>query len=249
MKNFLLLVGILTACNQTPEQFIFHQIAAPATTPPAIPEESTSNGFNVVEKNDLFEFHYSWSIEAALIPQLVKRLYMNMEEDRAELIALTEKAKSDPVAYYNSFTEYTTSGQSTRLLSLRIDNNIYTDGARGDYNINALLWDRKTATGVEAADLFAKTSDMSQLLTQRWCAGLAGDRDMGGCPVLDAVTIIPTDKNGNGRFETLVLILVTPTPAYARASYVRSEVELTITPDLIAALKPDYRDSFEVDQP
>ena len=63
------------------------------------------------------------------------------------------------------------------------------------------------------------------------------------CPKLDEIALVPTDKDGNGRFERLILT-ASPYVAgpYAEGSY---EIELAITPDVLTALKADYRESFE----
>jgi hypothetical protein len=63
------------------------------------------------------------------------------------------------------------------------------------------------------------------------------------CPKLDEIAIVPTDKNGNGRFERLILT-ASPYVAgpYSEGSY---EIDLSVTADLIAALKSEYRGSFE----
>ncbi len=57
---------------------------------------------------------------------------------------------------------------------------------------------------------------------------------------------MPTDKDKDGRFERL-LLTASPYVAgpYAEGSY---EIELAVTTDLIAALKGDYRGSFETGQ-
>ena len=62
----------------------------------------------------------------------------------------------------------------------------------------------------------------------------------------DDIAIIPTDKNGNGRFELLTLVA----SPYVAGPWVEGdyEIELTVTPDLLAGLKSDYRASFEVVQ-
>jgi hypothetical protein len=66
------------------------------------------------------------------------------------------------------------------------------------------------------------------------------------CPGLDDIAIIPTDKDGNGRFERLMLV-ASPYVAgpWAEGSY---EIELGVTSDLIAAIKEEYRAGFEAAQ-
>jgi hypothetical protein len=66
--------------------------------------------------------------------------------------------------------------------------------------------------------LFAEAANLDRLLTQRWCDALnkarkekRGEPVGGGgmfddCPRLDEIAIVPTDKDKEGRFETLMLI-------------------------------------------
>jgi hypothetical protein len=156
---------------------------------------------------------------------------------------------------YMSSTDYKTAGQSDRLLSLSVDAGSYTGGAHGNSGTSALLWDRQAGREIKAADLFTEAANRDRLLTQRWCDALNMAREerrgelIGGggmfdeCPTLDEIAVIPTDKNGNGRFDTLMLI-ASPYVAgpYVEGSY---EIELGVTPDLIAALRNEYRASFE----
>jgi hypothetical protein len=67
------------------------------------------------------------------------------------------------------------------------------------------------------------------------------------CPNLDDIALIPMDKDDNGRFERLMLV-ASPYVAgsYAEGSY---EIDLPVTPDLIAGLKSFYRNGFEAAQP
>ena len=102
---------------------------------------------------------------------------------------------------------------------------------------------------------FASPASPSALLTQPWCKALDAERaekrqgqKLGGefdaCPKLSEISIVPTDADANGRFETLRLI-ADPYVAgpYAEGNY---KVDLPVTPTLVAALKPEYLASFEV---
>ena len=117
-----------------------------------------------------------------------------------------------------------------------------------------MLWDRQARKEIAFADLFAQPANRDRLLTQRWCDALNKAREekrgepVGGggmfddCPALDDIALIPVDSNKDGRFDQLLLV-ASPYVAgpYAEGSY---EVELAVTPDLLAGLKAEYRPSF-----
>ena len=178
-----------------------------------------------------------------------------MEKTKAELIAgATEgKAFRDKEGYpfnaYSSESNYSTAGRSARLLSLAADVSSYTGGAHGNHGTSGLLWDRRSATEIKVADLFAEPSNRDRLLTQRWCDALnkareekrgepvGGDSMFDDCPKLDEIAIVPTDKDENGRFESLVLI-ASPYVAgpWVEGSY---EINLPVTADLLTARKSE----------
>jgi hypothetical protein len=258
MKGVLSLFMLLAACGQQPQS---PPADAPAPMVSAKPPEPASKPFVFDEKNDLIEFHYGWSAEAAAVPQLAARFQAEMAKAKADLIAGAEEDKSfrekegfDFNGYMLS-TDYETAGQSERLLSLRVETGTYTGGAHGNHVTNGLLWDRSGAREVPVDGLFADPANMTRLLTQRWCDALnkareekrgepvGGDDMFDDCPKLSEIAVIPTDKDRNGRFETLTMV-ASPYVAgpYAEGSY---EIELTVTPDLIAALKGEYRGGFE----
>lgn len=263
MKLALFLAATLASCSQQPATSPANHAAEAAPVPTrAAP---AAQAFVYDEKNDLIEFHYGWSAEAAAVPQLVDRFSKDMDKVKADLIAgaKEDKAFRDKEGFdfhgHSSTTDYATAGQSPRLLSLSVDVAAYTGGAHGNYGTNSLLWDRQAAKEIKVADLFAEPANMERLLTQRWCDALnkarkekRGEPVGGGgmfddCPKLGDIAVVPTDKDGNGRFDRLML---TASPyvagSYAEGSY---EIDLAVTPDLIAALKGDYRDSFEAGQP
>ena len=156
---------------------------------------------------------------------------------------------------HSSSTGYETAGQSQRLLSLRVDHGGYTGGAHGHFGTGALLWDRGARKPIDFVDLFAERSNRDRLLTQRWCDALNKAREekrgepVGGggmfddCPPLDDIAIIPMDSNKDGRFDRLMLV-ASPYVAgpWVEGSY---EIELAVTPDLVAGLRGEYQPSFK----
>ena len=263
MKPLLLLLPLLAACTQQAGPPANEANAAEPTTKPAVPP-TPAKAFVAEEKTDLIEFHYAWSAEAAAVPQMVDRLRKDMDKVKAELIAGAQEDKAmreKQGAEFHGFmssTDYETAGQSDRLLSLSVESGGYTGGAHGNYGVSALLWDRAAARQIQIADLFAEPANMDRLLTQRWCDALNKEREkkrgepVGGggmfdeCPKLDEIAIIPGDQDKNGRFETLALVA----SPYVAGPWVEGayEIELGVTPDLLAALKADYRTSFEASQ-
>lgn len=251
----------LAACGQPSQSAPSNQIAgakpAPKSAPPQAP---AAKAFTFDEKNNLIEFHYGWSAETSAVPKLVTRLTAEMNKTKADLLANIEENRAfrevagfQPTPYTSS-TDYKTAGQSSSLLSLGFDVGEYTGGAHGNYGAGALLWDRKLSKEIKVADIFAEPANRDRLLTQRWCDALnkareekrgepAGNDMFDECPKLDEIAIVPTDKNGNGRFERLILT-ASPYVAgpYSEGSY---EIDLSVTADLIAALKSEYRGSFE----
>jgi hypothetical protein len=260
MRKTLLIALLLAACSRPTDQAATDNETQPpaAPTPPAPPLKA----FELEEKNDLIDFSFAWSAEAAAIPQLVERFRKDMAEARSRLLAAAKADKAErekqgfPFNGYESSTSYSTAGQSPRLLSLEASAGEYSGGAHPNHGTNALLWDRQAGKEIKVADLFAAPGNRDRLLTQRWCDAInkareekrgepvGGDGMFDECPKLDEIAIVPTDKDGNGRFERLMLIA----SPYVAGPYVEGEyeVELAVTPDLIAGLKGDYRDSFEL---
>ena len=253
----------LAACGQPSESAPANEVAE--ATPAPKPDAPPAKAFAFDEKNDLIDFHFGWSAEAAAVPQLVARFQAEMNKAKDELVAgaKEDKAMRDREGFdfhgFQSSTDYKTSGQSEWLLSLTSDVGAYTGGAHGNYGTGGLLWDRRAAREIKVADMFGEPTNLDRLLTQRWCDALNKAREekrgepVGGggmfdeCPKLDEIAIVPTDQDKNGKFERLILT-ASPYVAgpYAEGSY---EIDLPVTADLISALKSEYQGSFEAGQP
>ena len=259
MKQIAAIALILTSCSQQPADRDSNQASSNAVVQASTP---AAKPFEVEDKTELYEFNFSWPAEAVAIPELATRFEAEMAKAKAELMAGAEEEKAyrakEGIDFHphSSSTAYETAGQSARLLSLRVDAGGYTGGAHGNYGTAALLWDRQARKEIAFADLFAQPANRDRLLTQRWCDALNKAREekrgepVGGggmfddCPALDDIALIPVDSNKDGRFDQLLLV-ASPYVAgpYAEGSY---EVELAVTPDLLAGLKAEYRPSFAV---
>ncbi len=262
MKAPLILAAVasLAACGQSPDTANNQQSAANQSGPKAAPARA-AKAISIEEKTDLIDFSFGWPAEAEAVPQLANRFRAERNKARADLVAgakedraRREKDGLDYVPFMSS-TTYATAGQSPRLLSLSVEDGSYEGGAHGNFGVGAVLWDRSASREIKFADLFAQPANRDRLLTQRWCDALNKAREekrgepVGGggifddCPSLDEIAIIPADKGRNGRFERLMLVA----SPYLAGPWVEGayEIELSVTPDLISALKRDYQPNFE----
>ena len=259
MKRLAALACLLAACGRQDVAPQENRAADPAGTRPAA-VQTPGRPFSAAVETDLYEFTFSWPAEAAAIPGLVSRFRGEMASAKAEVVgsAEEEKAMRDKQGMdfqlHSSSTVYETAGQSPQLLSLRVDVGGYTGGAHGHYGVGALLWDRRAGKEIDFADLFADRANRDRLLTQRWCDALNKAREdkrgapVGGggmfddCPGLDDIAIIPMDADKDGRFEK-VLLVASP---YVAGPWVEGayEVELAVTPELVAGMKSGFQSSF-----
>ena len=264
MRLSILTLVLLTACNNQAEHTPTNAAAAVTPAKETATPAPIAKPFVYDVENDLIEFHYGWSAEAAAVPELDQRFRKEMKKTESELVggAKEDRASREKQGFefhgFLSSTQYDTAGQSGRLLSLKVDVGSYEGGAHGNHGVGSLLWDRVAAKEIKDTDLFADAANRDRLLIQRWCDALNKAREekrgepVGGggmfddCPKLDEIAIIPTDKDKNGRFEQLNLV-ASPYIAgpWSEGDY---EIELAVTPDLIASLRSDYRADFEVRQ-
>jgi hypothetical protein len=226
--------------------------------PRAQPAPSHSQAFSRVEKTPLLDFTYEWPLEAAAIPALANRFTKDMETAHKDALETAEEDQSARKGMNFDFHEHqfsrqwVTAGQTASLLSLVSTTSAYTGGAHPNHGSGALLWDRKADREIKLADLF--TVPMGTLFTDPWCKGIdkarldrrQGERMDGPfdtCPPLSDLAIVPADTDQDGKFDRL-RFLADPYVAgpYAEGDY---EVTFAIQPSWLAAIRPEWRSSFE----
>ncbi len=215
----------------------------------------------VVRKTAALDFSYNWSAEAAAIPVLDMRMYKDAkaklaeaQKNAAEDQSLARRQKRDFNQHFYSM-DWTTTGQSSRLLSLKGENGSFEGGAHPNTSYDAMLWDRRANRSVSISSLLARPVDLASLTHGVYCKRLDEERtkrregekldlpEFNQCPKYSDLAIAPVDRNKNGRFDRIDFIA----SPYVAGPYVEGEYEILVpvTPKFIAALKPDYRDSFE----
>ena len=183
MKAALALAILLAACNQAPAPPAANQIAnaAPASVRPWPPPAAKPFALDV--ENELVEYHYGWSAEAAAVPELVARFRAAMEKDKAELIANAKEDKASrakdgyPFHAYSSSTDYATAGQSPRLLSLLgRRQRLHRWRTRQFRHRTACCGTAAARKEIEVADLFDPPTRFAALVTKPWCAAINAER-------------------------------------------------------------------------
>lgn len=219
-----------------------------------------SSPFAYDKKGDLVEYNYAWSAEASRQPALVKQLRRDLE---TQFSATTAAAQSDrasasanhfPFRGHTFSRRWTTAGQSSRLLSLDGRTSTFTGGAHSNYGAKALLWDRRAKREVTFASLLTSSEALTTIARDDYCSALDAERKrrrgatpagspFNDCPRFDQLTVVPADRDRDGRFDTL-RIIADPYLAgsFAEGYYV---IERPIGARLLAQVKPAFRSGFE----
>ena len=215
----------------------------------------------VVRKSAALDFTYEWPAQAAAIPALDVRFYTQAKKDLAEAQANAredEKLAKEQSRDFNGHLYsmvWTTVGKTARLLSLQSQFDVFEGGAHPNHNYDALLWDRGLGREIKIQDQFVRASGFAALTSGAYCKALAKEQakrregekldlpEFNECPKYSDLAIAPVDADKDGRFDTIAFI-ASPYVAgpYAEGEY---EIELPVTRQLIAAIKPDYRRSYE----
>lgn len=227
--------------------------AAPAPTP---------KGRVIEHDSKILQFSYSWPQEAAAIPALDRQFRSEAAKayrhaaplartDHAEYVA---QGRADVSDFFSM--KWTTAGQSGRLLSLQYERSTYTGGAHPNTSYGALLWDRRFARKISIDALFIRGARGLSVIRTAYCGALNKERrkrrngmtmglpEFEQCPGFGELALSPVDADGSGRFEQIDVVASPYTAGpYAEGAY---SIRVPATSALIAALKPEYRASFEI---
>jgi len=214
------------------------------------------------EETELLDFHYAWPAVADAVPRLRARLLQDMDSARVEAF---KNAEQDRVATRDLGFAYSpriheqnwvAAGNSPQLLSLSATVYSFTGGAHPNTDFTATLWDRESDEAVAAATLLGP--GILAGLTPRFCDALngrraeireedivtdGGDDPFTACPTLAEQVLVPADTDGNGRFDTL-RVLIAPYIAgpYVDGAYI---IEVRFDPADVTGISDHYRPAFE----
>jgi Deacetylase PdaC len=221
----------------------------------AQPAKSRSvDGYTTLTGNKLLDFRYSFPTIVGNYPALLARLRKDQVTsyadglEMARLDAEARKGQDFPFNRNEFWRDWTVTGNAFPLVSLLSQTEAFTGGAHPNHVSSALLWDEKSDAQVDFDALFGGPAKLWKQIQPDYCRKLGAEqrrRNMGsvGCPERKDLTIVPVDSDFDFHFDTL-RIIADPYVAgsYAEGFYV---VSLPVTHELIAALEPQYRDSFE----
>ncbi|MBU6266129.1 MAG: DUF4163 domain-containing protein [Sphingomonadales bacterium] len=259
----LLPLAALAGCHKAADEAGGKREAAGSPAPPSASAPAAGVARKVEESNRLFEFNFDYPAAAAAIPGLKAQLDADLTRARADIAASAREGAADAKAAGIDFNAYE-SGTNWQVvtdlpgwLSLSAQVYEYSGGAHPNHGFAALLWDKAAGTRRAAADLFASKAALTQAIQAPFCDALDKERTKRrGAPVnrasgdefddcIDpaAATVILGSSN-HATFDR-VGVLVAPYEAgpYAEGDY---EITLPVTPAVLAAVKPAYRQAFSI---
>jgi hypothetical protein len=238
------------------------QAADGAGTASASASASVSGGAkSVAESNDVWDFKYSYPAQAGRIAPLRAMLDSRQQKALADLKkeAIDGRAAADEAGFpfhaYALMVEWKTVTDLPDWLSLSSQIYSFSGGAHGNTGFDALLWDKRTGKPAEPMALFVSTDALQAAATDAFCAALNKQREAkrgepvdpkkddwaNTCPKISETTVIL--GSSNSRTFDRVGFLIDPYTAgpYAEGTY---EVTLPVTKAILAAVKPEYAQSF-----
>ncbi|MEA3047710.1 MAG: hypothetical protein QOJ53_2042 [Sphingomonadales bacterium] len=212
-------------------------------------------------ESDLLHFRYGWPAAAEREPALraLLRRRMAASHRRAVAMAIATRRDRRRLRFDYITQEYDqvweAGGDSPQLLSLVSSIFELGTGPHGFIGEEAILWDRAAHREVEARSLLG--SGLAGMRA-RFCAELDRQRaekregdaiadpddPFNRCPPLGDHVLAPADRDGNGRFDTLRVLI----PPEAAGPYVESEyiIDIAFEPRDLAAVPERYRPAFEM---
>ena len=257
-------LALLAACSAekapAPAPSTAATAAAEATAPPAPPVQTPVTAREVHEKNDLYEFDYSYPATAGAVPELKALLDKELEEARRELkVQATEGRKAAkesgfPYHPYTHTVEWKVVTDLPAWLSLSTLVGFYSGGAHPNYVYDTVLWDRIAARRRAPVDLFASKAALASAIRKPFCRELDRQRarkrsgsGVGDIPEFSDC-IDPSEQtvilgSSNGKAFDRIGVLVAP---YAAGPYAEGDYEVTVpvTQKVLDAVRPEFKPAF-----
>jgi hypothetical protein len=203
-------------------------------------------------------FTYRWPEFTPPLPRLAARLaedagdeHRKARRNAVETWARDRAESGENPPRHDFEKHWSVAGSTPRLLSLSSGSQFYTGGAHGGIAYDSLLWDRKADRPVRLEMLFTRPKVAVTAMETAYCRQLKADQqERRGedfretefrCPPLATAPLVLTGESRITGFEVLL-------QPYAAGSWSEGpyEVEVRFTPEMLKAIKPEFRPSFAV---
>ena len=214
------------------------------------------------EEGPGYSFEFSYPSVVRQYPEMQRRIEADRDRSLAQLRGEgKEWLESNPDRAGDIKLQTIASWQTVtdlpRWLSLTFDEWTYSGGAHGNWGRASRIWDKKGNRFVNPVEMFASPAAFDRVVQTRYCDLLDKERSqkrdgatidrsqkddwMQACPKPSELTLILGSSNGKA-FNRLAVYAA----PYAVGPYVEGdyEINLPVTPQLLAAVKPAYRASF-----
>lgn len=215
----------------------------------------------VSEETDTFLFEYSYPKAAGDVPELAAWLDARLARERASLAAESARglaeARDDGFPYnkYSSSAEWEVVAELPGWLSLSASLSSYSGGAHPNYGYDTMVWDKTRNLPLEPISFFTSPQALDEALGTQLCEALneergrrRGEAVVEGSDELFDACVKPDETNlllgsRRGRHFDRIGIQIAPYLAgpYAEGTY---EFTFDMTPELLAVVKPEYREAF-----
>ena len=210
--------------------------------------------------SNALEFSYEWPAKVQSIKGLHR--YLQSDLEKAFRQASADAADDQQAAHSNNYPfrqhsfsmSWDSEGESARLISLEGNLAWDSNGAHPNSSTKALLWDSQSDRQSAVSDLFSTPAAFQAPTRAAYCKALNAERlrrregeklegVFSQCPPYKELAILLVDRNRDRRFDHILFVA----PPYVAGPYVEGdyEISLPVTQNLIAALKPDCRSSFQ----
>ncbi len=224
-------------------------------------QDGADSDLSVDISNERYEFQFTYPVQAARIPELRDWFLARRASARSRIASQASQGQKEaakgnyPYHAYASTTNWQVVTDLPDWLSLSAEIYTFSGGAHGMSGFDALLWDRRTGTPHQAADLFTSREALSSAVQSRMCKALDAERvRRRGAPLVPGDTfsdcIDPLDQtillgSSNGTTFDRIGFEIAPYEAgpYAEGSY---DITLPVDGAVMRALKPQYRSRFSI---
>ncbi|MGL5839755.1 MAG: DUF4163 domain-containing protein [Sphingorhabdus sp.] len=228
----------------------------------AIPAMAAPKDVSLETKGEGYSFSFSYPQIVTQFPKLKTKVENERQSALQEAVEDGKSWMKDRPENFGGITldRQISWQQVTNLpnyLSLSIDDYRYDGGAHGNFWRSSFIWDKAAAKRIKPLDMFSSKAAFDRLVQTPYCDLLDVERShkrngekvdrsksddwMQACPKPSDLVVILGSSNGKQFNRVAIYAAPYAVGPYSEGDY---EIDMGITPQLLAAVKPAYRASF-----